>query len=194
MAARTGAQADLRRRRISVSSWYAWRERTRCEDIRACGAHSGTSNTDTKLLINGLFQKGGVLAQDGISLKEIIRTVVNFEGAHSIEVGRLAVVEGEASRTATNPSPHILNALTVCGIRYAHLIVIECALYLYEKLLDESSIERPSGDIYKVTPGVACSPEQAESPRPDWVKFLGGMMISFSNVPNVVRHEIKAVN
>ena len=37
-------------------------------DVRiyfACGAHSGTSNTDTKLLINGLFQKGGVLAQDG---------------------------------------------------------------------------------------------------------------------------------
>ena len=47
-----------------MNSWYAWRERTRCGDIRACGAHSGTSNTDTKLLIYGLFQKGGVLAQD----------------------------------------------------------------------------------------------------------------------------------
>ena len=64
--ARTGAQADLRRRRISVSSWYAWRERTRCGDIRACEVHSGTSNTDTKLLIYGLFQKGRVLAQDAI--------------------------------------------------------------------------------------------------------------------------------
>ena len=131
----------------------------------------------------------------GISLKEIIRTVVNFEGAHSIDVGRLATVEGEqASKAATNPAPHILNAVTVCGIRYAHLIVIECALYLYEKLLDESSIERPSGDIYKVTPGVACSPEQAQSPRPDWIKFQGGMMISFSDVPKVVRHKIKVVN
>ena len=110
----------------------------------------------------------------GITLKEMIRTVVNFEGAHSINVGRLAAVEGEAaSRAATNPAPHILNAVTVCGIRYAHLIVIECALYLYEKLLEESSIERPSGDIYRVTPGVACSPEQAESTRPDWVKFEG---------------------
>ena len=37
-----GAQADLRRRRISVSSLYAWRERTRRGDIRACGAHSRT--------------------------------------------------------------------------------------------------------------------------------------------------------
>ncbi len=130
----------------------------------------------------------------GISLKEMIRTVVNFEGAHSINVGRLASVEGEeASGAAKNPAPHILNAVTVFGIRYAHLIVIECALYLYEKLLDESSIRRPSGDIYKVTPGVECPPEQAESPRPDWVKFQGGMMISFSDGPQVVRHKINAV-
>ena len=76
--------------------------------------------------------------------------------------------------------------VTVCGIRYAHLIVIECALYVYEKPLDESSIERPTGDIYKLTPGVVCSPEQAESPHPDWVKFQGGMMISFSDVPKVI--------
>ena len=131
----------------------------------------------------------------GVSLKEMIRTVVNFEGAHSIDVGRLAVVEGEvASRAATNPAPHILNSVTVFGIRFAHLIVIECALYLYEKLLDESSIERPSGDIYKVTPGVECSPEQAESPRPDWIRFQGSMMISFSDLPKVVYHKIKGVN
>ncbi len=131
----------------------------------------------------------------GISLKEIIRTVVNFEGAHSINTDRLATFEGEqASKAATNPAPHILNAITLFGIRYAHLIVIECALYLYEKLLGESSIEHLHGDIYKITPGVACSPEQAESSRPDWVKFQGGMIISFSGVPKMIRHKIKAVN
>ena len=130
----------------------------------------------------------------GISLKEMIRTVVNSEGAHSSNVGRLAVFEGEKpSKAAQNPAPHILNAVTMCGIRYAHLIVIECALYLYHKLLDENSIERPSGDIDKVTLGVACSPDQAESPRPDWVKYQGGMMISFSDVPKVIAHKIKAV-
>ena len=31
------------------------------------GAHSRTSNTDTKLLIYGLFQKGRVLAQDAVN-------------------------------------------------------------------------------------------------------------------------------
>ncbi len=131
----------------------------------------------------------------GISLKEMIRTVVNFEGAHSINVGRLATFEGEElTKAAKNPAPHILNAVSVCGIRYAHLIVIECALYLYEKLLDENSIKQPSGDIFKVTFGVACSPEQAESPRPDWVKFQGWMMISFSGAPKVTSHKIRAVN
>ena len=130
----------------------------------------------------------------GISLKEMIRTVVNFEGAHSINVGRLATVEGEKpSRAAANPAPHILNAITLCGIRYAELIVIECALYLYRKLLKEDSIERPSGEVYLLKPGVACSPDQAESPRPDWVNYQGGMMISFSGAPRVIRHEIKAV-
>ena len=44
----------------------------------------------------------------------MIRTVVNFEGAHSIDLGRLSTVEGEvASRAAKNFDPHILNAVTV---------------------------------------------------------------------------------
>ena len=142
-----------------------------------------------------LGQQVVLFDEKGISLKEMIRTVVNFEGAHSIDVGRLATFEGErTSKAAMNPAPHILNAVTVCGIRYAHLIVIECALYLYEKLLDEKSIARPSGDIYAVKFGVECSPEQAESPRPDWIRFQGGMMISLAGVPMVVRHKVKAVN
>ena len=87
-----------------------------------------------------------------------------------------------------------LNSVTLCKIRYAHLIVIECAMYLYDRLLDESSIERPGGEIYRVTPAVSCSPEQAESPHPNWVRYEGGMMISFSGAPKLVRHKIKAVN
>ena len=131
----------------------------------------------------------------GISLKEIIRTVVNYEGAHSINVGRLATVEGEQpSKVATNPAPHILNAVTMFGIPYAHLIVIETALYLYEKLLTESSIAPPDVDIFQLTLGVACAPEQAESSQPDWLTFQGGMMISFSDRPNLIKHTIRAVS
>ena len=44
-----------------------------------------------------------------------------------------------------------------------------------------------------LTPAVACAPDQAEAPHPDWVKYQGGMMISFSDASRVIRHEIKAV-
>lgn len=142
-----------------------------------------------------LGQQVVLFDQEGISLKKLIQTVVNFEGAHSIYVGRLARFGGEtASKAQRDPAPHILNAVTFCGIRYAHLIVIESALYLYDKLLAVSAIERPSGDIFMVTPGVPCSPDQAASPRPDWVQFGGSMMISFAGAPNVIRHKIRAVN
>ena len=131
----------------------------------------------------------------GISLKEMIRTVANFEGAHSINVGRLATPEGQqASRAAKNPAPHILNAVSMCGIRYAHLIVIESALYLYEKLLAVDAIASPNGEIYTFKLGVVCSPEQAESCRPDWLKFTGTMMISFSGRRSLIRHSIKGIN
>ena len=131
----------------------------------------------------------------GISLKELIQTVVNFEGAHSIDVGRLSVVEGEEDfAAAKKPALHILNSITICGIRYAHIIVIECALYLYEKLLDESSIKRPDGDIYTAILGVDLSAEQAKSAQPDWIEFQGNLMISFSGRPSIVQHKIKAVS
>ena len=142
-----------------------------------------------------LGQQVVVFDGKGISLKKMIQTVVNFEGAHSFDVGRLATFEGEtASKAARDAAPHILNAVTLFGIRYAHLIVIECAMYLYDKLLGIDAIDRPSGDIYMVTPGVTCSPEQAASSRPDWAQFQGMMMVSFSGAPQVVRHRIRAVS
>ena len=154
-----------------------------------------TVSTDSRLSCDEWLGQQVVLFDGrGISLKKMIQTVVNFEAAHSIDVGRLATFEGEAvSKAARDPAPHILNAVTFCGIRYAHLVVIESALYLYDLLLDVDSIQRPSGDIYMVTPGIACSPEQAESSRPDWAQFQGTMMISFSGAPNVIRHHIRAV-
>ena len=128
----------------------------------------------------------------GISLKEIIRTVANYEGAHVINVGRIAEVEGHKPyKPAQDPELHILNNITLFGIRYAHVIVIESALYLYERLLDETSIQRPSGDIYLVKPGFACPAEQAGSSRPDWLRFEGTMMMAFSSERRLTRHTIR---
>lgn len=129
----------------------------------------------------------------GISLKAIIQTVVNFEGAHSVDTSRLFAVEGEKrSRAAANPAPHILNAVTLFGIRYAHLIVIESAMYLYDVLSKHDAIERPKGERYSVNLRVECTSEQAESPNPVWLQFQGSMAVSFVSTPMLIRHEIRA--
>ena len=65
-----------------MSSLYAWRGKTRRGDIRACGAHSRISNTDTKLLIYGLVQKGRVLAQDGVGIGQIPLFFRSDRGCH----------------------------------------------------------------------------------------------------------------
>ena len=129
-----------------------------------------------------------------ISLKKIIQTVVNYDGAHSVDVGLLFTPEGNnPSRASKDSAPHILNAVTFAGYRYFNLIVIECAMYLYKKLLDVESIQRPHGDIYVFTPCVICLPEQAESTRPEWAQFQGTMSITFSGTPSVITLSIKAV-
>ena len=70
-------------------------------------------------------------------------------GAHAVNVGRLATVEGEnPSKAAKDPDIHILRNITFFGVGYADLVVVEAALYLYRRLLDEPSIERPRGEIY----------------------------------------------
>ena len=129
-----------------------------------------------------------------ISLKEMIRTVANFEAAHSLSTSRLATVGDEKPTGARkNAEPHILNALTFCGIRYAHLVVIESALYLYDALLGKEGVTRPQGDLYRVHLAVACDADQTETETPTWLSFLGPIMLAFNNAPTVIRHEIRPV-
>ena len=128
----------------------------------------------------------------GVSLKDIIRAVVTSEGAHAVNVARLSEVEGhKSSKQAQDPELHILNNVTLFGVRYAHMIVIESALYLYERLLNETSIQPPAGDTYMVKPGFACPEGQASSSRPDWLRFEGTMMMEFSSEPRLTRHTIR---
>lgn len=129
-----------------------------------------------------------------ISLKDVFRTVVTYEGAHAINVARLAEIDGHKPfKPATEPALHLLNNITLFGIRPAHVIVIESALYLYERLLDEPSIQRPQGGIYMLTPGFSCAADQAGSSRPNWLRFDGTMIMSFSSKPRLTRHTMRPV-
>ena len=142
-----------------------------------------------------LGQQVVVFNGTGISLKDIIRTVVTYEGAHAVNVARLSEFDGHKPfKPAKEPALHILNNITLFGIRFPHVIVIEAALYLYDRLLDESSIQRPDGDIYRVKFGFWCPAEQAGSSRPDWLRFNGSMMVAFSSEPILTRHTIRPVS
>ena len=141
-----------------------------------------------------LSQQVVVFDQRSISLKRIIQTVANYDGAHSISTARLSTPEGHRpSRAARDPAPHILNAVSFFGHGYLDLIVIECAMYLFQRLIDVEQVTRPLGDIYTFSFELDCSPDQAESGRPDWAAFRGTMMVSFSGVPSVVSHTVRAV-
>ena len=141
-----------------------------------------------------LSQQVVMFDQKGITLEKLIRTVANFDGAHAVNVGRLMTVDGEKpSKAAKDPEVHILRNITFFGIGYAELIVVEAALYLYSRLLDEPSIKRPVGEIHRVAPAFECPAEESGSGRPAWLGFRGGMILSFSAKPGVIRHTVKGV-
>ena len=141
-----------------------------------------------------LGQQVVMFDRKGITLQELIRTAANYDGAHAVNVGRMAVVEGESpSKAAKDPEIHILRNITFFGVGYAELVVVEAALYLFERLLDEASIARPRGEIYVVKPEFECPAEQAGSSRPPWLGFRGEMMVSFSTRPGIVDYTIRGV-
>lgn len=141
-----------------------------------------------------LSQQVVLIDGTGITLEKILRTVVNFQGAHSINVGRLTTVQGETrSRAAKEPHVHIVRNLSIAGVGYMDLIAVEAALYLYRLLLDEPSIDHPSGAIYSVVPTFA-SPvvEDVQSANPSWLGYLGGMIVTFNPNPGIEIHRIRA--
>ena len=120
--------------------------------------------------------------------------VATYEGAHAINVDRLLEFEGHKPfKPARKPALHLLNNITLFGIGYPHLVVIESALYLYHSLLDEPSIQRPDGDIYQVTPAFVCREDQASSPRPGWLRFEGSIAVIFDTEAMSTRYTIRPV-
>ena len=141
-----------------------------------------------------LGQQVVMFDRKGIALEKLIRTVANFDGAHAVNVSRLMTVDGEnPSKAAKDPEIHILRNITFLGVGYAELVVVEAALYLYSRLLDEPSIEPPVGEIHKVAPVFECPPERAVSTRPAWLGFRGGLIVSFSPKPGIVHHTVRGV-
>ncbi len=123
----------------------------------------------------------------GITLRDVIRVMVNVEGAHSPPVERLMLVEGQEDtarfRVVKDSEIHILGHLRTCGIRYSHLIVFQTAMYLYNQLAQKGS---PSPVLCLEVPDDVFSSAQA------WLRFDGGLAMSFGTEERTIRHRIRA--
>ena len=130
----------------------------------------------------------------GITLKDVIRVMVNTEAAHAPPVERLMQVEGDEDkarlRVAKDSEIHILSYITVCGVRYSHAIVIGTALYLYRQLTRNKLIKRPegAGDILEV----GFAPNAVFSPGQDWLRFDGGLGIALGGAEQSISHRVRA--
>lgn len=129
----------------------------------------------------------------GICLKDVLKTIVTYEGAHSLNVSRLLRTADEKDTgPSRNPEVHILNNLTICGIKYNHIVVIESALYLYQMLIDNAEIERPKGEINLPTLCLLADEDIFASNR-RFLGYDGGVIIAFGEKSRSISHEIRAV-
>ena len=130
----------------------------------------------------------------GISLKEVIRTIVNTEGAHSVNATRLNKVMGDnKDRGVQKPRLHILNNITFCTVKFNHIITIESALYLYYMIMDHwlklGEIEEINLPVIYVA---ADDPSKVTPSGRGFLGFEGGLMISLGGEEQLVSHVVKA--
>ena len=130
----------------------------------------------------------------GVTLKDVIRVMINTEAAHAPPVDRLMMPKGGKDRTRhriiEDAHIHTLGCIRVCGVRFNHAIVIETAMYLYLKLTRNESISRPEGAREGLSLGFA--PEDAFSDEQDWLRFDGGLTITLGGRSQSVSHKVRA--
>lgn len=125
------------------------------------------------------------------SLGQIIRMVVNTEGAHAPPLDRLMIpkdMKDEARRKIVdNYRMHILGRITVFGLRYDHLITILAGLHLYYQLT-RSEISEQLGGPGSI-PVVRISDElPAEL---EWLGFDGGLIPAIRPEGQTIVHRVR---
>ena len=129
----------------------------------------------------------------GITLKDVIRMVATFEGAHSINVSRLLQPQDEQSRGPFRyRERHILDNVTVFGVKYTHMVVVETALYLYERLVDVGHVERPEKE-WRMRASFVAAEGEGFFESAEWLGFAGGLILSLGGREQSISHRIRAV-
>lgn len=128
-----------------------------------------------------------------VSLGEVIRTVVNTEGAHAPPLGRLMVPKegGDESRAkiVENYRIHILGRMTVFGIRYDHLITTLTGLHLYWALTRSALSEQLGGP--GAIPVINIGADDVFSNNGEWLDFDGGLVTALRPEGQTIVHTIR---
>ena len=130
----------------------------------------------------------------GIALREVITTIVNTEGAHSVGGGRLRTRKNEKPQEFTRRQRlNILNNITFGSVKYNHIVVIESALYLYERMMQHRVAQGEAKGYYMpvicVIPDVLGSLSPA---NPRIMGFEGGLILGLGGLEQIVSMKIRA--
>ena len=143
-----------------------------------------------------LGQQLVILGDQQMSLYDILKITVDTEGAHSVDASVLMQPEGtRGRRVVRNSALHILNALTVVGFHYNHVVVIETALYLYRQLHAAGFAPDSGNDVVLPSFGITMKDREGFDvfgPDQEWLRFTGGFAIPSGNLPQRTFHRIRA--
>ena len=140
-----------------------------------------------------LGQQLVIFDQRPISLHDLLKVTADTEAAHSVNVSRLLQVEGERDRrVVANRNIHILSNLTVCGIQYNHVIVIEAAMHVVH-MLHRAGLAGEPGDGVGI-PRFCYIPDDTDvfGSNQTWLRFGGSLMLAFGETPRIISHHVGA--
>ncbi len=131
------------------------------------------------------------LDDEHFTLGQIIRMVVNTEGAHAPPLDRLMIPKGtkdEARRKIVdNYKMHILGRITVFGVRYDHLVTILAGLHLYYRLTRSGISEQLGGPASIPVVRIAHDlPAGLE-----WLDFDGGLAPAIRPEGRTIVHTVR---
>ena len=115
-----------------------------------------------------------------VTLGNVIRAVVNAEGAHSPLVVPLMRPQDDRTMatpdTIRNPGAYILLCVVTCGITYAHVIAIEAGVYLY-LVIAQSGLVEQFMDVDFVPAFQLTAPDTGSPPGRTPLRFEGNIML-----------------
>ena len=130
----------------------------------------------------------------GITLGDVIATIANTEGAHSGGGGRVKSSRREApQKLASRQRLNILNNIKLGPLKINHIVVVETALYLYERIMQHRVTQGEIKGYYMPSIVVESDvPDNRSLRKQGVVGFEGGIIFSLGGQEQTVFHSVRA--